>query len=532
MRNILLVFYALVIIVPTIAEDTLADSILGKDAFGLRSSSYGDFGVNTTDVENLEENAHTAPPGITVPNSQEMLLLSRSTEHYPVTPGDTYRLTYITAGMPVETTTVVASDYNANLGVLGTVNAEGLSFLDLKGQIEQRILRAYPDSSPSVTIVSIGQFQVFVKGEVQSAGYRTAWGLTRLSQVLANYLTPYSSTRDVMVISKNGQDAIYDLFKAKRFGEREQDPYVCPGDTIVVSQRDRAVRLRGAVKREGIYQPLPNEGLEELIELYGDGFKAIADPSRVRLQRMVTDDDKIAESFMLDLHQGFDQQVELRDLDTIFVPNKAEYMPVLFIEGAVYSPDEHESNNSDNNSEEEYGNLIVPFAEGVTLYSVLTEKQEQIYPNADLNNAYIVRKNNDVVIPVNLENLLYTYHPKDDVALEPSDRLVIPSKQYSVLVTGGVHDPGKYPYLPNKTFRYYVDLAGGVEAHEGNIRGVRIVDKNNTRVSRENYIEPETRIHVPYSFSYYFLQYFPIAVSTVTAVYYTVLILEKYDKIP
>jgi len=505
---------------------------LGIDTSTSQSSDFGDFGISIGDTGNTEEQVSEALIGATDPRSQEMLLLSRSTQDYPVTPGDVYRLTYITAGMPVETLTVVASDYSVNLGVLGTIDAADRTLLDLRTQIEQKTLRAYPESSPSITIVSIGQFQVYIKGEVQSAGYHTAWGLTRLSQVLADCLTPYSSTRDVRIISNNGQKTEYDLFQAKRFGERAQDPYVCPGDTIVVGERDRAIRLRGAVKREGIYQPLASEGMQELIETYGGGFKTTADPSRVRVQRMATGGSRIAESFVLDLQQGFDQQVELRDLDTIVVPSKTDYMPVCFVEGAIYSEEQYESNNSNNKTTEEYNRLVFPFAEGVTLYSLLYDKREHIYPNSDLSNAYIIRRNGNEVVPVDLKNLLYAYNPDDDVVLEPSDRLVIPPQQYSVLVTGGVHDPGKYTYLPNKTFRYYVDLAGGVRPNEGNIRGARIVDKNNTRISNDQFIEPETRIHVPYSFSYYFLRYFPIAVSSVTAVYYTVLILEKYDKIP
>jgi polysaccharide export outer membrane protein len=535
MRIAFLLLFLLVLLAPAFTQDTLADGILGFGTYISQSSDLGDLDFNIKNPGNPGDHASEAPTGATAPGAQEMLLLSRSTQDYPVTPGDVYQLTYITAGMPVETTTVVASDFSVHLGVLGTIDAAGLSFLDLRTQIEQKTLRAYPDSSPSITIVSIGQFQVYIKGEVQSAGFHTAWGLTRLSQVLADYLTPYSSTRDVRIISINGQETQYDLFQAKRFGERDQDPYVCPDDTIDVSERDRAIRLRGAVKREGIYQPLASEGLQELIEVYGGGFRLVADASRVRLQRMVTDGSRIAESFVLDLKEGFDQSVELRDLDTIFVPSKTEYMPVLFIEGAIYSEHQHETNksdNSNNNTTEEYNRLVFPFAEGDTLYSLLHDKSEHIYSNADLNNAYVIRRNGNEVIPVNLENLLYAYNPEDDIVIEPSDRLVIPAQQYSVLVTGGVHDPGKYPYLPNKTFRYYVDLAGGVQPNEGNIRGVRIIDKNNTRISNDQFIKPETRIHVPYSFTYYFLRYAPIAISSVTAVYYTVLILEIYDKIP
>ncbi len=524
MRRILLVVLSIYLVSPTLSDNVWGDSSTGSDTYKTLSTEIIDFSVKLPGSDISDEKALLSGSGGTNPGLQEMLLLSLSSEDYPVTPGDTYQLAYITAGSAVMTLTVVASDYTANLGVLGNIQAEGLTFLDLKKQVEQRILRAYPDSSPSVTIVSNGQFRVFIKGEVKSAGFYTAWGLTRLSQVIEHYLTPYSSTRDVRIISKNRQEKKFDLFKATRFGERDQDPYVHPGDTIVVSKRDRAIRLSGAVRRAGIYQPLADEGLKELIEEYGDGFTEIADRSRIRLQRLITDGDKIAESFIIDLHQGFSQTVELRDLDTISIPKKTEYLPVVFVEGAIDSANELESNNSNDKLIGEYNKLTIPFADGETLYSVLKDRQEQIYPNADLTSGYLIRRHADGVIPVDLETLLYSYNPQDDFFLEPYDRLVIPPRQYSVLVTGGVIDPGQYPYLPNKTYRYFVDLAGGVDPESGNLTGVRITDRDNNRIAKDLYIDPETRIHVPYSFSYYFLKYFPIAVSAVTAVYYIGLI--------
>jgi len=532
--NSILTFILLFLLLnnPGFSENKQGDSGNESDTYKRLGTEIGDFSIKIPSLDVSGGVATTKISDISTPSMQEMLLLSLSAEDYPVTPGDTYQLTYITAGSPITTLTVVASDYTTNLGVLGNIDAEGLTFLDLKEQIEQKILRAYPDSSPSITIVSNGQFRVFIKGEVTNADYAKAWGLTLLSQVIEDYLTPYASIRDVMVISKSGQGKKFDLFKAIRFGERDQDPYVLPGDTVVVSKRDRAIRLSGAVRREGVYQPLANEELEELIEYYGDGFTEIADRSRIRLQRLITENNKIAESFVFDLGQGFSETIELRDLDTITVPEKTEYMPVIFVEGAIRSESDLHSNNSNDKLIEEYNKLIIQFAEGETLYSVLKDRQEQIDPNADLANAYVIRKHSAGIIPVNLETLLYSYKPQDDFSLEAYDRLVIPPRRYTVLVTGGVIDRGQYPYLPNKTYRYYVDLAGGVDPESGNLNAVRITDRDNNRISIDLYIDPESRIHVPYSFSYYFLKYFPIAVSSATAIYYIVLIFEIFDKIP
>lgn len=53
---------------------------------------------------------HTLPA-----DAREMLLLSLSTDDYPVTPGDIYRLTYIPADVPISLDVVVESDFTVNL---------------------------------------------------------------------------------------------------------------------------------------------------------------------------------------------------------------------------------------------------------------------------------------------------------------------------------------------------------------------------------------------------------------------------------
>ena len=453
----------------------------------------------------------------------EMLLLSLSAEDYPVTPGDAYRLMYLTADRPVALDVMVESDHTVNLGFFGKIPARGTSFLDLKRQVEQRVLRIYPQSSPSITIVANGVFQVRVEGEVREATDSTAWGLSRLSQVVQGHLTPYSSLREVTVVSSGGEERRYDLFRALRFGERQQDPYVAPGGTVVVSQRDRSVQLAGQVRRPGTYQPLDHEGLKELIEYYGDGFAVPADRARVRVERLLTDGKTIAESFIVDLSASLEAEVELRDMDTVVVPTMTQRLPVVFLEGAIMpepdSPAEAVAARSEVDPEElRYSKFPVQFKQGATLFQVLLERKDRIYPNADLAHAYLVRRNPSEVVPVDIEELLFAYSPRDDIALREYDQLIIPFRRFSVAVTGAVQRPGVYPYVPNKTFQHYVDLAGGIDPERGRPQGVRVFERTGRRLPSDSPLAPEGKVHIPYSFSFYFFKYFPIVASASLAV--------------
>ena len=451
-------------------------------------------------------------------SDRNMLLLSMSAEDYPVTPGDIYKLTYLSATNPVSQEVIVESDFTVNLNIFGKIKGDNIIFAQLKDLVEDRITQAYPDSTPSFTILSNGRFQVYIKGEVNGAAYITAWALTRLSQVIGGRLTVYSSIRDIEIVSRNGMGKKYDLFRAKRFGEKEQDPYLKPGDTIVVSKREREVEIRGEVRRAGKYQLLASDSLKELIEYYGDGFTELANHSRIILQRLVTGSDKIAESFALDLSQGYKQELGLKDLDVIFVPQKTERLPIVYLEGAISSGIEPKKGEGE---EEElvdiYNKTIVSFKDGDTIYNILWPRRNLIYPAADLPNSFISRNGKEEIIAINLEKLLYDYDSSLDVELKPYDHIVIPFRQFFVNVTGGVYNPGRYPYVPEKTYRYYVNLAGGIDPERGS-KNVIVTDLDNERRNKQSFLEPEDRVHVPYSFGYYFVKYFPIITSSVSAI--------------
>ena len=213
--------------------------------------------------------------GVLIPPEREeirnRLLLSKSRQNYPVTPGDIYDLTYRSAGTEASTEILVESDYALNLGIFGKVNAANMTFPELKARVEEIISTAYPNSVPFLEIKSVGLFQVFMTGEVPQTEFVTVWGLSRLSEVVQGKLSNYSSIRKIGIKSKEGMLQEFDLFKALYQGVVEEDPFVLPGDTIVIYRRDREIEVKGEVFRPGTYQILRYESLEEIIEIYAGG---------------------------------------------------------------------------------------------------------------------------------------------------------------------------------------------------------------------------------------------------------------------
>ena len=342
-------------------------------------------------------------------------LLAVSNPDYLVSPGDVYTLTYNREQFVVTQNLIVEPDLNVDLSVFGVLQAGSLTFVEFKRRVEERVQTAYPKSLPRVTMRSTGVFEVYLKGEVQKTGYKLAWGLSRLSEVVEEALTPYSSLRNIQVTSSQGRTRFYDLFRAFRFGEQDQDPFVRPQDTITVRKYDRRVVVSGEVKRPGGYQILSGEHLEALISKYCDGFTPVADLSRVEFYRYDPSQNR-EEITYLDMTEGFDGDTVLTDGDEIFVPSNTELLPIVYFEGAIIPE------GADPQEKFIVYRLRQKIRDGETLYTAL--RSVRLSPQADLTACYIKRKKEKIF--VDLDDYLYNYDPKKDVVLQPLDCIVIP----------------------------------------------------------------------------------------------------------
>jgi protein involved in polysaccharide export with SLBB domain len=203
------------------------------------------------------------------PDTQTQMAISSPS--YPVTSGDVYSLSYMAGASPVTYMITVDYSYRIRVSNLGIINVAGKTYQQLKRDVETIVSNNYPLGGAQLVMLKPGAFSVYIKGEVGHAAERTTWALGRLSSLVNSSLTEYSSIRNVMVTSADGRAKTYDLFKAQRFGDISQDPYLRPGDVITVSHIDRKVSVYGEVERPGTYELLPGEHIRELIGNYANG---------------------------------------------------------------------------------------------------------------------------------------------------------------------------------------------------------------------------------------------------------------------
>ena len=441
--------------------------------------------------------------------------LVMSNPDYMVTAGDIYNLNFVAGTSPVSYSIAVDSSYKIRVANLAIIDASGKTYLELKRQVEDIVIKNYPMSGVQFVLFSPTNFKVLIKGEVTQTVEREVWALTRLSSVVSGVLTDYSSTRKITITSANGKSKDYDLFKASRYGEMKENPYLRPGDIITVNRADRKVVLQGSVERPEEYELLDNENLKELIEIYGNGLDIQADSSRIEVVRFADGTEKSGKRFYLS-NTDIENNYPLENRDIVIVSSYEELKPVFFIEGAI-----NISSNIEGTELETSARRPLRFEKGTNYAYFIRQNSDIFGPTSDLQNAYIIRKLE--IIPIDLNKILYDSSYYSDLIIEPNDTLRIPFKQYFVSVAGSVKNPGRYPYIPDRTYEYYIGLAGGFVKSENTGETVSIIDINGDKVKKNEFITPESTITAKTnSFTYYFGIYAPVVTTILSAISTTI----------
>jgi protein involved in polysaccharide export with SLBB domain len=526
--------------------------------------------------------------------------LALSSPDYRVTVGDVYILAYFAGSTPVEYTITVDNTYRIRVSNLGVIDGAGKTFNQLKAQVETIVLSNYPLGAAQLVLRQPAVFKIYIKGEVHTTREMQVWALTRLSTVLGNNLTSYSSMRNIQIRSSNGQVRTYDLFMANRAGDLSQDPYVRPDDIITVNRIDRKVTINGAVERPGTYELLRGENLKQLVEVYGYGLTDFADTTRIDLVRYIDSQSGSGDRTLLSNQdllnnyrlQNFDEvtirsvtaerpvvtqeryerqitiagavrrpgtyqlrmdenlkdlievygdgltlladttrielirytnrvaltgdrislnesdiinNLPLEHLDSITIPSIAVFRPSFFVEGAV---------NVSATALATSNHLTIDFVLGDTYGAFLRRSQSWFSAVSDTQNAYILR--DGTRIPLNINPLLYDPNYENDIAIRENDTLIVPFRQYFVSVAGAVYSPGRYPYIPDRGWDYYIGLAGGFTQNNAG-ETITVMDINGKKMKKADPITPETTITAQSNdFLYNFNRIAPVITTTLS----------------
>jgi polysaccharide export outer membrane protein len=423
-------------------------------------------------------------------SDQERVLAAISSEEYPVTPGDTYRLVYLD-GLKTVTVELQADEkQSVTIPGLGTIEGAGMTFPALRTEILSMVRTYHSYSNPQLVLIATGSFTVSVIGEVSGTRVLPAWGLSRLSEVVQS-ATPWASSRRVEIRHRDGSSDTYDLYQALREGALDQDPLLRSGDVIVLTRAEKIVQLGGNVYRKGTFQLVEGDTLSTLITGYGGGVLSRADVQQIRIQRY-NDTAKRWDVLYANLIE--EPWFALRHQDQVIIDTLLPSIQSITIEGAIASSEAHDSLSSTALMGYPSGRIFYQFYPQETLRQLLTTISSRLLTVSDLDGSYLLRDGERIAVKV--QQILYGNDTQGSLQLKAGDTLLIPFNQRLVSVGGAVVRSGVFAYVPDKEANYYIALAGGVSDDATYPLKIKVLGPDGKKIPSDGPIPAESTISV------------------------------------
>ena len=382
---------------------------------------------------------------------------------------------------------------------IGAVDVAGVRNSDLEEAISRRVGQTFKNFQLTATLGQVRPIRVFVSGYVEHPGSVIVGGLSSVLHAIMRAGGPSSagSFRDIH-LRRGGRDvAVFDLYGLLLKGDRDTDRLVQPDDVIFVGPVGTQVAVLGSVNQQAIYELRADETLGDVLRMAG-GFNAVADRSRVTIERLADRTTGHVVELALPAHQGdplgTGDVIRAFSVVTVVQPLGNQNKHVR-IEGEVLRPGDYilPPGSRIADALKAAGGMTssaYPFGTEFTRESV-RKAQEVNYDRAlrDLETDISRNQANQRVTSAEelstqaataqtssrLLERLRQVRPTGrvvlqlapdatglpDLPLEDGDTLNIPTRGTSVGVFGSVFNTGNFVFEPDHTTEQYLSLAGG-----------------------------------------------------------------------
>ena len=348
---------------------------------------------------------------------------------------------------------------------VGQVAVAGLSLRELEDRLYERLGRVYSGvgrgagatTQFSLSLGKLRSNQVFLIGEVQRPGAYQVSSVATVFDALYQGRGPSMNGSFRRIEVRRGGQTIrtVDIYDYLLRGSSRDDIRLEQGDVIFVPLVGTQVGIRGAVRRQAMFELKPGEGMRDLIDFAG-GLRAQASVARIQIDRVLPPDqrrpgvDRVLVDVDVTALLGGRLSPSLQDNDLVSVFSvTAERRNRLIVTGMVRRPGLYEWNA------------------GTTLWSVI-DRAEGLPENAYTARAHIFRLNPEDGTRRLIRASLYADSAgrRQDVALADRDSVVVYDRAAlgnpdSVTIAGLVKAPGQYTLAAGMTIRDLVLAAGG-----------------------------------------------------------------------
>lgn len=369
---------------------------------------------------------------------------------------------------------LVSDEGNINVPNVGQIRVAGLT-IEAATQKLKTVMgnSVYPylksgGSKLSVTLNKIRSIKVTVIGANRPGNYT----LSSLSTVfnalyVAGGPTEFGSFREIELVRNNKIERKIDLYRMLLKGDQSDNIGLKDNDVIRIPAYKKRVELQGQVKRPGIFEVLPGERFQHVLE-FASGFTDTAYTAIVKAFQNSDRERKVKDIPATEFHQ---YQPESGDL-LVVSKTLNRFQNRVTINGAVFRPDVYELTN------------------GLTV-AELIRRADGLKEDAYTGRAQIIRLQDDLrrsILSFDVFKALSgdTAH---NLLLKREDEILISSlldlrDSFKVTIQGEIRMPGKYDFVENLTLRDIILQAGGfTDAAYKNIEIARLIKRDSIAIT-------------------------------------------------
>ncbi len=451
------------------------------------------------------------------------------TNEYILDPGDLVNVG-IWGATPMSYTLSVTPEGTLVIPAFGPLKVGGMTIAAAKDYAVKRLGQQFKNARITLTLVYPRTFYVVVAGEVKTPARYMVNAFDRVDRVftLANLpkfagdaspLPPFSLRR-IKVVHRNGTSQNVDLLKFYQSGDVSDDPYLQPGDAVVVPREDFAlgnVSISGAVKMSGTYEHVTGDRLRDILEI-AQGLTRIADSSHVEVFEW---NGKSYNEEIVDARDSSSLDMPIPASSRIVVPIDRQKVNnyYVYVDGEVKVPGIYPISPDSTTLKD-----VIGMAGGFTKWASLpgaviyrTRQPDVFTPAVPSNPSFFTNRATDIsqealsyanqelsmrsgreVVSTDFLKLFADGDQKYDVTLRAGDSIYVPQSQRAVYVFGQVRYPGYIDFHGAWNSDDYIAAAGGMT--EGAEHGeVRILKHGTFQWYKpgETNIEPGDLVFVP-----------------------------------
>ena len=346
----------------------------------------------------------------------------------------------------------VTPDGTINIPMVGVIPVGGATMEQAKARIRSKMATVYTgirngSTSVNISLGNIRSIRVVLTGEIVKPGTYTLPSVATVFNALYASGGPNEngSFRSIQIIRGGSVIAILDIYDFLLYGSLKNNVRLQDQDVIRVPTYRTRVEVVGEVKREGIFEMMGGETLQDLIKFAGD-FNERAYKARIKVLKNTETERKI-EDITSDEFSNYTPTSG----DEFYVDKILErFRNRVKVTGAVFRPGEFE------------------LTEGLTL-TQLIDKAEGLKEDAFPNRGYITRTKSDLTTEIISFNTVGVVSGKEnDISLKREDIITIPSifelkEEYNLTIDGEVRSPGTFDYAENTTLEELIIKAGGLK---------------------------------------------------------------------